>query len=427
MRKSASSFRARSDRKVEKCLKGHGEVICMQCVILAAGEGKRMRPLTANRPKVMLPLANKPMAAHLLTEARDAGISDFIFVVGYQEQEVRDYFGDGTDFGVRIRYATQRYQRGTADALRAAEGMISGLFLMLNGDMVVKSQDVTKFLEMKPPSLGIYRSDHPKDYGVIVMEEDKVTTLEEKSERPKSSLINAGMYLLTPGIFGILKELSSSPRGEYELTDALMFSITNRELTGYLLSSWLDVGYPWDLLDANAVLLENIPCANYGILEDDVQIRGKVSIGKGTVVKSGTYIEGPCLIGDNCTIGPHTFLRGATSIGNGCHIGHSTEIKNSVIMNNTKIPHFNYIGDSVVGSGCNFGAGTKVANLRHDHGTVKIHGIDTRRSKMGAVIGDDVRFGINCSVNVGTVIGSRVSVAPHCFIEGWIADETKVR
>jgi len=96
-------------------------------------------------------------------------------------------------------------------------------------------------------------------------------------------------------------------------------------------------------------------------------------------------------------------------------------------MKNTKIPHFNYIGDSVVGSGCNFGAGTKVANLRHDHGTVKIRGIDTRRSKMGAVIGDDVRFGINCSVNVGTVIGSRVSVAPHCFIEGWIADETKVR
>jgi len=189
----------------------------MQCVILAAGEGKRMRPLTANRPKVMLPLANKPMAAHLLFEAREAGISDFIFVVGYQEQEVRDYFGDGTDFGVKIRYATQRYQRGTADALRVAEGMISGRFLMMNGDMVVKSQDITKFLEMTPPSIGIYRSDHPKDYGVIVMEGDKVTALEEKSERPRGSLINAGMYLLTPGIFSVLKDLSSSPGGSMSL------------------------------------------------------------------------------------------------------------------------------------------------------------------------------------------------------------------
>ena len=96
-------------------------------------------------------------------------------------------------------------------------------------------------------------------------------------------------------------------------------------------------------------------------------------------------------------------------------------------MDNTKIPHFNYLGDTVVGSGCNFGCGTKVANLRHDQNIVTIHGIETRRVKMGAVIGDDVRFGINCSINVGTVIGSGVRVAPHCFVEGWIDPETVVR
>jgi bifunctional UDP-N-acetylglucosamine pyrophosphorylase/glucosamine-1-phosphate N-acetyltransferase len=399
----------------------------MKCVVLAAGEGKRMRPLTAKRPKVMLPLANRPMAGHLLCAAREAGIHEFVFVVGYQEQEVRDYFGDGSDFGVRIRYVTQRHQKGTADALRAAEDLIDGPFLMLNGDMVVKSQDIAGILEKTPPCIGIYRSDHQWDYGVVVMEKNQVTGLEEKSDQPKSSLINAGMYLLTPGIFSLLKGVTSSPRGEFELTDALMSYIANNELAGYQLTSWLDVGYPWDLLDANAVLLDSVEPVAEGIVEKGVQVRGNVSVGRGTIVKSGTYIEGPCIIGDNCTIGPHAFIRGATAIGNGCHIGHSTEIKNSVIMNNTKIPHFNYVGDSVVGSGCNFGAGTKVANLRHDHGTVKIRGIDTRRVKMGAVIGDDVRFGINCSINVGTIIGSRVSVAPHCFVEGWIADETKVR
>jgi bifunctional UDP-N-acetylglucosamine pyrophosphorylase/glucosamine-1-phosphate N-acetyltransferase len=399
----------------------------MQCVVLAAGEGKRMRPLTAKRPKVMLPLANKPMAGHLLWAAREAGIRDFIFVVGYEEQEVREYFGDGSDFGVRIRYVTQRHQKGTADALCAAENLIDGPFLMMNGDMVVKSQDIAGIMENTPPCMGIYQSDHPWDYGVVMMEKNQVTGLEEKSDQPESTLINAGMYLLTPGIFSLLKEVTSSPRGEFELTDALMAYIDHHELTGYPLSSWLDVGYPWDLLDANAVLLNHIESANAGTVEEGVQIRGVVSIGKGSLVKSGTYIEGPCIIGEDCRIGPHAYIRGATSIGAGCHIGHSTEIKNSVIMKNTKIPHFNYLGDSVVGSGCNFGAGTKVANLRHDHNTVKIHGIDTRRSKMGAVIGDDVRFGINCSINVGTVIGSRVSVAPHCFVEGWIADETKVR
>lgn len=96
-------------------------------------------------------------------------------------------------------------------------------------------------------------------------------------------------------------------------------------------------------------------------------------------------------------------------------------------MSNTKIPHFNYLGDSVVGSGCNFGAGTKVANLRHDHRTVKIRGRDTKRVKMGAIIADDVKFGINCSVNVGAVLGSNVKVAPHSYVEGWIDEDSQIR
>jgi UDP-N-acetylglucosamine diphosphorylase / glucose-1-phosphate thymidylyltransferase / UDP-N-acetylgalactosamine diphosphorylase / glucosamine-1-phosphate N-acetyltransferase / galactosamine-1-phosphate N-acetyltransferase len=375
----------------------------------------------------MLPLANRPMAGHLLCAARQAGITEFVFVVGYQEQEVREYFGDGSDWGVRVRYVPQRHQRGTADALRATEGLMNGAFLMLNGDMVVKTQDIVGIMEKTQPCIGIYPSDHPWDYGVVVMEKDKVIGLEEKSGQPTGNLINAGMYLLNTEIFPLLKKVTSSPRGEFELTDALMTYITNHELCGYRLSSWLDVGYPWDLLDANAVTLTSVAPVVDGIIEKDVQMQGNVSIGKGTIVKSGTYIEGPCSIGENCRIGPHAYLRGATSIGTGCHIGHSTEIKNSVIMNNTKIPHFNYIGDSVVGSGCNFGAGTKVANLRHDQATVRIRGLDTRRVKMGAVIGDDVKFGINCSINVGTVIGSRVSVAPHCLVEGWIDEDTKVR
>ncbi|HUW85736.1 MAG TPA: sugar phosphate nucleotidyltransferase, partial [Methanoregula sp.] len=92
----------------------------MQCVVLAAGEGTRMRPLTAKRPKVMLPLANRPMMEHLVLAAREAGITDFIFVVGYGEREIRRYFGDGSGLGIHIRYAPQRQQRGTADALRSA-------------------------------------------------------------------------------------------------------------------------------------------------------------------------------------------------------------------------------------------------------------------------------------------------------------------
>jgi bifunctional UDP-N-acetylglucosamine pyrophosphorylase/glucosamine-1-phosphate N-acetyltransferase len=96
-------------------------------------------------------------------------------------------------------------------------------------------------------------------------------------------------------------------------------------------------------------------------------------------------------------------------------------------MAKTKIPHFNYIGDSIVGSGCNFGAGTKVANLRHDHAPVRVGGTDTRRTKFGAIIGDGVRFGINCSINVGSVVGSDAMFAPNSSIEGWYGENATIR
>jgi len=399
----------------------------MQCVVLAAGEGKRMRPLTATRPKVMIPLANRPMTDHLVCAARDAGITEFILVVGYQEQEVRDYFGDGSEYGVDIRYVTQRRQKGTADALRAAEDHIGGPFLLLNGDMILRSRDIAAIIGKDAPCMGIFHSDHPEDFGVVTVEGDRVTDLEEKSGAPRSNLINAGVYLFSPEIFSALRSVGTSPRGELELTDALAELIREQKLRAHTLSFWLDAGYPWDLLDANAILLEDVEPITKGTIEEGVSLTGRISIGAGSVIKSGTCIEGPCSIGEQCRIGPHAYIRGATSIGDRCHIGHSTEIKNSIIMHDTNIPHFNYIGDSVIGSDCNFGAGTKVANLRHDHGTVVIRGVNTRRVKMGAVIGDGVRFGINCSVNVGTVVGSRVSVAPHTAIEGWIDEETTVR
>jgi bifunctional UDP-N-acetylglucosamine pyrophosphorylase/glucosamine-1-phosphate N-acetyltransferase len=399
----------------------------MECVVLAAGEGKRMRPLTATRPKVMIPLANRPMLDHLVCAARDAGISEFVLVVGYQEQAVRDYFGDGSGLGVHIRYVTQRRQKGTADALRAAEDSLTGPFLLLNGDMIIRSRDIAAIIGNEAPCMGIFHSHHPEDFGVVTVEGDRVTGLEEKSASPRSNLINAGVYLFSPAILSELRSVGISPRGELELTDALDQLIRERMLRAHTLSFWLDAGYPWDLLDANATLLEEIEPARKGTVEEGVSFSGKVSIGAGTVIKSGTYIEGPCIIGDDCRIGPHAFIRGATSIGDRCHIGHCTEIKNSVVMPDTKIPHFNYIGDSIIGSGCNFGAGTKVANLRHDHGTVVIRGVNTRREKMGAVVGDGVRFGINCSVNVGTVVGSRSSIAPHTAIEGWIDEDTTIR
>lgn len=399
----------------------------VQCVILAAGEGKRMRPLTGSRPKVMLPVANKPMLDHLICAVRDAGISDFVLVVGYEEAAVRHYFGDGSGFGVKIQYVTQKRQRGTGDAVMSTRSYLHGRFLLLNGDMILSGADIRSMLSSPAPSIGVCPSDHPQDFGVVTVEDGRVTALEEKTDSPRSNLINAGIYFFDLDIFSHLDLITPSPRGELELTDALLPYISALSLTAITLSSWSDLGSPWDLLNANEVLLESLTGLCDGEVEEGVILKGQVSIGKGTVIKAGTYIEGPCIIGENCRIGPHTYIRGSTAIGDNCHIGHSSELKNTIVMSNTNIPHFNYVGDSVIASGCNFGAGTKIANLRHDKAAVHIGGINTRRKKLGAIIGDDVLFGINCSVNVGAVIGNRCRISPHTFVEGIISDDSVVR
>lgn len=405
-----------------------GDETMVSCLILAAGEGKRMRPLTGSRPKVMLPVATRPMMEHLISVVRDAGITSIILVVGYHEEAVRNHFKDGSDLGVRISYIRQKEQLGTGDAVCTAESKINERFLLLNGDMLLKKEDVSALLVCNTPCMAVHSSEHPEDYGVVTITDGIISSLTEKSKHPGSNLINAGMYLLDTDIFTYLKEIVPSSRGEIELTDALMRYIREGTLRSFQLSYWYDMGNPWDLLLANEELLSDmVPEQKGAIIEQGNTIKGSVSIGEGTVIKTGTYIEGPCIIGKDCKIGPHAYIRGSTSIGDGCHIGHATEVKNSIIMNNTNIPHFNYVGDSIIGSRCNLGAGTKIANLRHDKMTIHVAGTDTRRKKFGAIIGDNVLTGINCSVNVGTVIGNNCVFAPHSYIDGTIQNNTVIR
>jgi bifunctional UDP-N-acetylglucosamine pyrophosphorylase/glucosamine-1-phosphate N-acetyltransferase len=367
------------------------------------------------------------MLEHLIVAARDAGVSRFLLVVGYGEGEIRRQLGDGSGLGVEVEYVTQRHQLGTADALSTARDWVTGDFLLMNGDMVLESADIGSLTRMGTPAVGIYPSPHPEDYGVVQVEGDQVTGLQEKSPHPAGNLVNAGIYHFSRDIFELVDRVEPSPRGEYELTDALTMLIEEGTLRGCRLASWIDVGYPWELLQANEVLMARITPVVEGQVEEGVVMHGLVRVGAGSVLRSGTYIEGPCVIGHDCRVGPHAFIRGSTAIGDGCHIGHATEVKNSIILPRTNLPHFNYLGDSVVGSGCNFGAGTKVANLRHDHAPVRVMGRDTGRTKLGAIIGDGVQFGINCSVNVGAVIGPETRIAPHAVVDGIISGETEVR
>jgi UDP-N-acetylglucosamine diphosphorylase/glucosamine-1-phosphate N-acetyltransferase len=398
----------------------------MQAIILAAGEGSRMRPLSYTRPKVMLPLAGRPIMEHLVIAAIAAGIKEFILVVGYYDHLIRDYFGDGSKWQVKIGYVTQKRQLGTADAIGKASERIRGDFLVLNGDVLVSLSDIQALIKASGNVMSVCHREECSGLGVIEVDGQRVTAIHEKCALPPSNLANAGLYRFTPEIMDLIETTEKSPRGEYEITDTLLALIgSGKTLNHHRIEYWLDVSYPWDLLGANETMLEDLKPVSEGTIEDGAVIKGPVSLGKGSVIRAGSYITGPVIIGEDCSIGPNCRIRSASTIGDGCNIGAFVEVKNSIVMRGTRIPHLNYVGDSVIGEDCNFGAGTKIANLRLDKRNVKVNGIDSGRRKLGAIIGDNVETGINASINVGTLIGNGCHIGPGAAVSGVLLPDAR--
>ncbi len=399
----------------------------MKAVILAAGEGNRMRPLTYTRPKVMLPIANKPILEHLLLEAKKAGIEEFILVTGYHDEQVRDYFGNGAKWGLNIAYCNQRRQLGTADALKIVKGLVEGNFLLINGDIIVSGEAIQNLAKKSANTISIVEVKDTRDLGIVAVKQNRVVNIYEKTEKPPSHLANAGLYLFTPDIFQAVAHTEKSPRGEYEITASLQLLIDRGQpILAQKIGYWLDLSYPWDLLPANEFLLSTIRAQNRGEIEANVTIKGTVAIGADSIIRSGSYLVGPIVIGAGCDLGPDCYIRPHSAIGDNCHIGYGVEIKNSIIMADTKIPHLSYVGDSIIGQECNLGAGTKIANLRLDKRDIMVSGVATQRRKLGAIIGDQVETGINVSLNVGSIIGNNTHLGPGVIVSGVIAPYSKI-
>jgi len=386
-------------------------------LILAAGEGTRMHPLTLTRPKPLLPVAGKPMISWTIDALKKAGISEIFVLVGSNEEKVREAFGG------QVKYIHQEKREGTAHAVGCAEQYIKEPFICINGDVVVEESMFANLVEFynkrKKSIVTVTQSRMPENFGVVEMGKDgKVTGIVEKPEKPKSNYINAGIYVFEPNIFELIKKTKKSPRGEYEVTDTIRMA----ECYGFVYDGfWMDVGRPWDLLDANEFRLKNMKKAVRGTVQPNAILEGEVNVGEGTLIRSGSYIIGPVTMGKNCVIGPNCFIRPFTSLGDNVHIGNAVEIKNCIIMNNTNVPHLSYIGDSIIGERCNFGAGTNVANLRFDDAEVKLNIRGERESsgrrKFGCVVGDSVKTGINVSIMPGKKIGPNKLIPPNFIVE----------
>lgn len=400
----------------------------MKCVILAAGEGKRMHPLTYTRPKVMLPIANKPILEWNLLNARDAGLNEFLFVVGYKSEMVRNYFGDGKQWDVNIQYVNQGKALGTAHAISMAEAFVDD-FVVLCGDTIFGTHDIQNIVN-KESSMGLVEVENPDEYGLVKTKGTNVVKIYEKMEKPFSNVINAGIYHFSKSIFDVIKMTGKSKRGEYEITDSINLLSKESTFEGIHLKEWRDVVYPWDLLDANEELLKKGTTSIEGIVEENVTMKGPVVVGKNSTILPGSYIEGPVFIGSDCKIGPNCYIRPHTSIGDSCHVGNACEVKNSIVLDNSCIPHQNYVGDSIIGFNCNLGAGTKIANLRLDKNNINVvlNGkiIDTKRRKLGMIMGDNVQTGINSMINIGTIIGNNVFIGLGAIAKGEIKPNTQI-
>ncbi len=388
-------------------------------VILAAGYGKGLEPITHTRHKVLVPVLDKTLLEHNVRSLVRAGVKSIVIVVNYlKEQVVKEASRLAKVYDAELRVVDQGEPLGTGHALLKALSSISTEdFIVLYGDIYVEPEDVAKVISGGKPTIAGYGVEDPKRYGVLITDGGILREIIEKPETPPSNLVNAGLYYLDRRIEKYLENLPLSPRGEYELTDAINSYCSEVSVQVVELSYWLDIGRPWKLLDLSKHLLRRIEGQTIlGHVEGGVRVRGPVVIEEGAEVLSGTYIWGPAYIGREAVVGPNAFIRPYSVVLRGARVGFNVEVKASIVMEDAHAAHQAYIGDSVVCEHANLGAGTILANLRFDDGNVKyrVKGVveDTGRRKLGAIIGGYVKTGVNVSTVPGVKIGAYSWINP---------------
>lgn len=389
-------------------------------VILAAGRGTRLWPIGEGLPKCMVRVLGKPLLEWtiegILEDARK-----IVIVVGYNKESVIDYFSK-KPYADKIVFIEQKEQKGTAHAFLCAEKEITGNFITIVGDSFADPslyKTMIETVKKEPKKLHCFtqKVEDVRAYGALKVENGLFKSVAEKPKQAAAGFINIWNFYLPKEFFKLLHKVGTSPRGEYEATDALNELAKTREIhvTEYK-GFRSEITYFWNHLEINLYALNNLMKEErIGTIYDYVVIEGNVHIGRGTQVRAGTYIQGPAFIGENCIIGPNAFIRSGTIIENNCHFG-TSEIKNSVMMSNSNAAHFSYIGDSVICEDVNLGGGTMLANLRFDDMPVTVHfkqgPVDSKKRKLGCAIGKGTKIGANTVINPGVLIGHNCRIYP---------------
>lgn len=372
-----------------------------QAIVLAAGEGQRLKPFTKLMPKVMLPVADKPILQYVVEALAQNGIRRIVMVVGYRKEQVQDYFGSGQDFGVEIEYVIQPQQLGVAHAVKQAHPPADARFLVVAGDNMIEPATIAPLIKADSNAMLVRTQEDVSRYRTILVEGGVVKGIVTDPAKKAGMPVDIGAYAFTRELFDFIGD-------EVHMIMVLQkmmaqgHQIAALETDGF----WQDAVYPWDILTLNDMILRKIAPSLGGTIEDSARIKGQVSVGDGTVIRSGSYIVGPAIIGENCEIGPNVCIFPSTSLGNSVSVSPFSVLRNCSVANNVDIGPGSSIQDSIVAGGSIIGSHFAA---RSSESTMLVEG-EYHQVTMGAIIGSYCEFGDNVITEPGTIVGNNCRI-----------------
>lgn len=384
----------------------------MQAVILAAGEGKRVRPLTKSRPKGLVPVANRPIIEYIIQALHKAGIREIIVVVGYRKEQVTRFLNE---LDQAIEVVVQEKQLGTAHALNCAKSLVKGNFLLLPGDNYIDPVSVAKIAKTENAML-VKDHPNPSNFGVVTIHNGFVTKIVEKPEHSPSFTVSTGIFSLTRDVFRY--------NNGNDLTETIDCMIADGvKIQAVPAKDWQDALYPWDLIRMNERLLCGIAPEKNGTIHKSAIITGAVRIGTGVTIGPYTMITGPAVIGKDCEIGAHCCIMPNTSIGSRVKIEPFSYTCNVIIMDDVSLGSHSRVTDSVIGEGTRLSDHTGIGSREC---VIEIEGCLVKAT-FGAIIGDQVNVSSFSTIR-GSILGNGVIVGhEHRDLSGvTIPDNTLV-
>jgi glucose-1-phosphate thymidylyltransferase len=385
-----------------------------QAVVLAAGEGRRVRPLTRYQPKPMLRVAGRPILEYPLDALVDTGVEHIVLVVGHGRNRIQNRF-ENTYRGVDLTYVTQSTQLGSGHALQAAADHVDGEFLVVNGDNVIDDTMVRvtadRYVESDAAAcLAVAASDRTGEYGTVGVNNGIVEWVNEHGDSD-SARINAGVYAFDESVFDAL-DRTEFEDGERPLTGAIS------ELDGPVIAAtpngvWFDPSYPWELLRTN----EQILYAHPALARAGDRVKESARIHESAVIGENV------LIGPDCTVSAGAVVKGGTCLLSSTIVGENAVLEGSIIGPDARVGANALLRDTIVGGGATIGDGT-VSPGRS--ATLVIDGVEHTDRRLGGVVADRATVGANVTITPGCRVGPRGTVAPGISLRRDVAENAEV-